>query len=104
MSPWYSLDGKYQMEVTAKHHIIISDSHTKLSESNSLIKGDWIANEEKKSITLHINNADEEFLYISPSDDVASILVSGSVENANLSKSWFSVLEDDNNDSEQQTP
>jgi hypothetical protein len=101
MSPWYSLDDKYRMQVNKNHVVIISDANKKLSDSETIINGKWSVDEAKKSVSITLNDKTDSYLYIDPNNDSASILVNGSLENANLTQSWFSVFhEDDSQETE----
>lgn len=95
MSPWYSSDGKYQMVAFKNYSVIVSDAHKRLKDSQTIIKGKWSVDEPNKIVSISLNDKTDNYYYFEPIRATASILVKGSVENANLTQSWFSAFTED---------
>jgi hypothetical protein len=92
MSPWYSFGEKYQMVVYKNNSLIILDAHKRLSDSQTLIRGTWSVDEQNKTVSISLNDKTDSYIFFEPIHASAAILVKGSLENANLSQSWFSVF------------
>lgn len=95
LSPWYSFDQKYKMVVYKDGTLVILDAHKSASDSQTQFKGKWTVDEQAKIVSISLSYNTDSFIYFEPTRHGTSVLVKGSLENANLRQSWFSNFDED---------
>lgn len=101
-SPWYSKDGHYILKVKEKNEYAILeliDANGKVA-TRLIEEGSWTSDNLNNTIQLKSFDKTIQYTYFEFPFDNSSLLLYGSPNNADMTQSWFSVLEEVEEDDE----
>jgi hypothetical protein len=90
-----NLDGTKHLMFSSDGSAVFSISQPPSAEKTETLRGTWSLSAGKKSrYSVEIAELHEDYVLVMSPVGEGCMLVSGSLQSANLQKSWFSVLED----------